>query len=345
MRFDLPIEGAWDAMNQVCRRALGLPVDDPRAVYAFRGLSHAAWEISAGLAKLFPHKRTIAYWLDEGTLFEDLAARLSSDGATACAFDSVQAVDPAAWLEPIKKDLLLTLESLDDAVSGEPLAFPAIDAALKDSRTFRVRVSHSLHRSVELSPAPFEAVVVSVDRELAIAICGARVKFDPSVASRLPWAELDSGVEAAEAALRERIGRRTPEEVERDSALLRAFRAALPAGAKPGVRAPLAAAESTDRAVFYFDDVDGASAIERAGLAPEITLPAPGREGLIEAGSGCRWAGPRTLEPYAKARGLDARSVRGLVAVSPAALRLAPDLAARLTIGRAKALADQSGSD
>lgn len=345
MRFDLPIAGAWAAMNQVCREALALPVDDARAVYVFRGLSHATWEISVGLAKLFPHKRTIAYWLDEGALFEDLAARMSSDGAIACGFDSTQAMDPAPWLEPIKKDLLLTLESIDDAVSGESLAFDAIDLALKDSRTFRVRVSHALHRECDLSPGPFEAHVLSVDRELAIAVCGVRVKFDPSVASRLPWPELDAGIPEAVSAVSARIGRRRAEDVKKDAELLRAFRNALPTGARLAAPAPAASQVSSERVLFYFEDVDGASVIERAGLSPEIALPVPGRDGLIEAGSSCRWVSPQALERFTKARGLNGRAARGLIAVSVAALRIAPDLAVRLANARAKVLEDQSGFD
>jgi hypothetical protein len=332
MRFDVPIEGEWEQLNRACREALHLP--EGTSVLAFHGLAHAIWEIGLGLVRGYPHKKSIAYWLDEWPIIEDLAAQMSSDGGTVRGVDSLQMLEPTDWLEPIKKDLLLLLESVDDPITGEGLASPALDAALRDTRIFRIRVSHVSHRAFPPAPAaPFEVRICSVDADLAIAIVGSRAKFETPMAKRMGWKT--SGVMASPADITARL---RPVDAAATAARLAAFAGALPAGATAIPKSPLWAAPSFDRILFAYADVDGLSVLDEAKLS---TLPSPGTDGLVEAGSACRWTSPRALERFLKARDLDQRLARGLVALAP---ELANDETRRAMDGaRARVLQVQTG--
>ena len=339
MRFDVPVEGSWDAMNEACRRAFGLEGSPDVGVYAFQGLANAAWEISLGLARGFPHRRTVAYWLDEGALFEDLAGRLSGDGCTARAVDSTEMRDPKAWLEPMQKDLLLLLDSADDAISGEALESPELEAALSPSRAFRIRISHGRHRFDPLVLAsPYEARLCSVDSWLAVAVCGARVKFEAPIARRLSWG-VDGAVPTAPE-IHARIGAAPIGQIDVDRERLARFEASLPEGARFLPPSPLASACARDRILFYYDDVDGASLLEEAGLALEAVDRTHAK---VEAGSGFRWKDPRVFERFLASRGLDRRAARGLIALSPE-MAADPGLRAALDGARQRILAIQSGA-
>ena len=298
MRFDVAGGRSWEASNQAWREALSL-VDQTIGVYTFAGAAHALWEISSGLSRSFPHRKSVAYWRDEGSLFEDVARQLSSDGLAARALESAEMLaPPPEWIEPAKKELLLMLDSTDDAISGEALAAPALDSALKDARMFRLRVSRA-PIAQGAAPGPFEARVLSVAPDLAVAICGARVRFEVAVAHRMQWPERKPNLALAAT------------ESESASKALQAF--ALPMGARVVPPSPLHAGPARDRILFWFDDVDGSSVLEEAGCS----LPTPGFASDFEAGSACRWGGPRALERFCAARGLDAKASRGLIALSP----------------------------
>lgn len=336
LRIDLPGPDAWESLCEQYRAALPMPVADPAVhVRVYLGYSHALWEVTQGLAKLFSHKKTIAVVNGEPELESTLLA-FSQEGYTVKSLTGDDLENPAAWLDEIQTDLLFVLWSEDDPVTGAVHRHEKLQAALKDKRVCRILLSHARHRFEPRSrPAPYEARILSLRSDRALLIAGERCRLQPLIAHRLPWAcEATDAIAAALHVF--------------DSARARELRAAvldfeskLPSGfqtyfpPETGSEPESEVGRVWDRSVLYHPDYDGLAVIDGLATMGNEVLPALGADhASLETTSPCRWESPRLAE-WLKVRGESTATIRGLVILDAQTLNAATasrleEVAARL---------------
>lgn len=343
MRVDLQIPDTWDVVNQSYRQALALG-EGGYSVQTYLGLRHALWEICGQLSQLFPNRKTIGYFSRAVPVFESVAVAMSREEYTVKVLREEDLNNPAAWLEPVAKELLFLVTEADDPVTGALYEFPQLDEVLKDKRIFRLVISHAMHTCVPLTPPrALEARLLSLRADRTVALLGERVKVQPPIASGLSWAAISPNAARADLACVD------SGEYETMRTRVEAFERSLPAGAvrildpsKPRL---------FDRAVFAYRDIDGLALITELARELACDMRAPGERGWLETASLCRWQDERVLRGLGD-RGLVARDtisnskltpelIRGLVILS--AESLVGDVKRKLEAARARLLALQNG--
>lgn len=332
MRLDLLRPDAWDSLCEQYRAEL--PFQDPGLhIQVYQGYRHALWEATQSLARLFPHKKTIAVVERGDPGFESVAAAFSSEGYTVQLLSDEVAESPDQWLPAIQGDLIFILFANDDPVTGRVYRWPALRAALKDKRVFVISLSHALHAfEPPVRPSPFELNVLSLLPERALLIAGERGRVRPQVAEILPWESSQRGD------ARIQLASLSPEEIQRLKTAVLSFEADLPAGFKPVFGAN--EERVWDRAVFYHSDFDGWAVADELARALGLGLGKPGAPADIDSFSPCRWESPR-LASWWVTKGGQADVMRGLIAISSSLL--GPDLKLQLALAAERVRKIQEG--
>lgn len=315
MRIDLIPPEAWTTLCEKYRAKLPFPERDQVQVQIYSGYRHALLEITQSLSRLFTHKKTIAVSSKTEPAFESVAVGFSEEGCVVQTLEVATAAEQASKLATMSKELLFTLVSEDDPITGRLYDFSPIDLALKDQRIFRIRLSHDAFRSKPLSkPGPYEIQILSLRPDLALVIAGERCRISPTLAPRLPWTM------PAEAVILKDLAPSVSKKKEIED-----FESKLPAGFHryfaPGVP------RLEDRAVIWHPSFDGSAIIEELATCLGENLTAPGETSTLESSSPCRWPSPRLTE-WLLSRGEKEEVLRGMVVISAALLEknLAPQL-------------------
>lgn len=328
MRIDLSAENSWLQVCDACRAAL--PFQDPRVqVQAYVGYRHALMEATQGIARLFSHKKTIAFVASSEPAVDEVAIAFAEDGYAVRALTSADLDDPqSAWLTPIQNELLFVIFPEDDPVTGRIYDHSRLHAALKDKRVFRISISHASYKAQELAPpTAFEIRILSLAPDFAAVIAGERFRAQPTLAPKLPW-----DLERAHTSLKHLAP------LSQDLKLIVDFEAKLP----PGFQAyfPQDEARVADRAVISTIEFDGSAVIDLVAKEMGWKLGDPGQTSPLESMSACRWKNPR-LSDWLLARGETEEILRGLIVID--AQYLSPTLASRLRAAAEKLRALQSG--
>ncbi len=261
-----------------------------------------------------------------------MAVALSREGFTVKALDDVEMNLPAASLDPHTKDLLFLFWSADDPVTGELFHYPALVEALKDKRIHRIEVSHSKHTCLApVVPLPFEAKILSLRGDRAVAVNGERFKLQPPIAGGLTW----PGLSAEQAALDLVVYDETLYDNMKSRIL--AFEDDLVTGAERVLA--LDKSRLFDRTLFTFRDLDGLAFITELASQLALDVRDPGVPSRIETTSLCRWTDERLFGDLGL-QGLGPEMIRGLVILSAEAL--VGDIKGKLEATRKKLLQLQS---
>lgn len=316
MRIDLIPPEAWSALCERYREVLPFEGRDQAQVQIYSGYRHALLEITQSLARLFTHKKTVAISSKTEPAFESVAVNFSEEGCQVQTLDAATVAEKAPSLATTSKDLLFTLVSEDDPITGRLFDFSAVDAALKDQRIFRLKLSHQAFRTRTLAkPGPYEIQILSLRPDLALVVAGERCRIHPSLAPRLPW----------------RIP--TDDQIAKDLSPIVArtkeienFESRLPAGFERYFDAK--ASRLADRAVIWHPSFDGSAVADELARELGVSLGPAGEDGVLESSSPCRWPSPRLTE-WLLARGEKPEVLRGLVVISAELLAkdVAPSLA------------------
>ena len=332
MRIDILPADTWGAVSAKCRA--GLPFQDPNViVQAYMGLPHALFEATHGLARLFSHKKTIAFVGHSEPFVEAISNGFMEEGYHVKRVSEDEAADPsAAWLAPILNDLIFVVFSTDDPITGRLFNRDPINEALKDKRIFRISIVHTpRYLSHALSrPAPFKLRLLSHSQGLATIVAGERFRVHPLLASRLPW-PIDTVVPD--------MALIPPEEIERQKSAILAFETKLPWGFKPYFKA--GELRVFDRAVIFHERIDGSALAEVLAGDRGVKLAGLGLPAMLESTSPCRWSDVRFTD-WLLARGEREEVVRGLLLVDP--WLIDSSLTTFLSDAAAKLLKMQAGS-
>lgn len=302
MRIDLIPPEAWTTLCEKYRAKLPFPERDQVQVQIYSGYRHALLEITQSLARLFTHKKTIAVSSKTEPAFESVAVGFSEEGSVVQTLEVATVKEQASKLATMTKELLFTLVSEDDPITGRLYDFSAIDLALKDQRLFRIKLSHQAFRTRALTkPGPYEIQILSLRPDLALVIAGERCRISPTLAPRLPWTTPSAAM--IEQDLASALSHK--KEIED-------FESKLPAGFHryfaPGE------ARLDDRAVIWHPSFDGSAVIEELARLLGENLTEPGETSKLESSSPCRWPSPRLVD-WLIARGEKEEVLRGMVVI------------------------------
>jgi len=306
LRIDVPGADKWRLISEVFRNSL--PFQEP-AVYvqAYLGFQHALYEAAHGLARLFSHKKTIAVVGAIEPAIDSIIIGFSEEGYTIKQFAPEDADDVSTWLPVLQNELAFVLFVEDNSVTGEIYDHAKFHAALKDKRIFRLSVSHASYREQAIArPQPFETRILSLRPDMAVLVAGERFRMTPILAARLSWSS-----EAAALAASQLVALGS-EDIESKRSTVVSLEQNLPAGFKAYLSG--AKSRTSDRAVFFHEEMDGSAVIDEVARLAGQVIAAPGSDGVLESSSSCRWSQPRFAE-WLTRQGMSAEAIRGLIMI------------------------------
>lgn len=304
MQIDFRAPDSWLKLNDTLAESLGIDLDKNKA-HIYQGVAHALVEICVGLTKLYPLKKKIYYFKNMNPLFEAVLMPLARDGykLVPLSLDVLHSQDE--WLAKLEREDLFVLYSADEPLLGRSYDLQKFEEKIKDKNIFKIKVSHGQHfynfdelmkfKLVENN----KAVIYSLARDMAIAVLGERGRVGAITADQLYYRNSYS----LDWFQKSRI---------LDLNKIESFEQKKIADSKPifkpgDFRVP-------DRAVIYWQDMDGAAVIDRLAESLNIQLNPPGEEIRLETTSLSRWGGVRTMS-FLESQGLSPEIIRGLVII------------------------------
>ncbi|HEX4923916.1 MAG TPA: hypothetical protein VFV50_07515 [Bdellovibrionales bacterium] len=303
MKVDLPASDTLKSLRAEIAARLAPKVPEKHDFRIHPSLSFAINEVTRGLARLFPHRRSISMIQGCGPYFDPLMSYFSAEGYSlqTLPFSSLQSTD---WIETLKKDTLFVLLSADDPLTGQLFETEAIQNLLEQKKIFSIVVSHAVHAYRPQWPsAPYKVHVLSGGSRFALSVLGERaLKIEALLFGPADWAaglgqELDSFFEVK----------------TEDRELVLRFEASGWGGSTPFFARE--AKRVYDRAAIFWGDMDGEAMIHELAAALQIPLLVPGQESQLETASLCRWKGLKTLN-WLTEQGVASEVSRGLVLIS-----------------------------
>jgi hypothetical protein len=308
LRIDLLPPNLWEKECDLYRAALPIQAS---VVHIHASYTHALWEATHGLAKLFSHKKKIAILRGWEPAFDEIAQAFSSEEYDVLWISEEQLKNPGAWFEPIQSELLFVLLAIDDPVTGRECDTDAFDIFMKEKRVFKLVLSHAAHTFGfgKEKPGIYDVRVLSLRADRALVIAGDRFRVAPVLSPKLSW-QSESNSNRAEN-LKTALSFNDPAENRKQ---ILKFESHLPAGF-------LAYFAPNDRRVFdrvaiFHPEFDGSAVIDELALDFGLKVPALSFDGKFESASPCRWESPR-LSEWLSARESSEERTRGLVILAP----------------------------
>ncbi|HVK60450.1 MAG TPA: hypothetical protein VM432_02820, partial [Bdellovibrionales bacterium] len=186
MRIDILDPQRWNDLNETYRAALGIE-ESSVFVQVYAGYQHALWETTNALARLFSHKKNIAFTPSIEPSLEPLAAEFSEKEYVIENFTADHLKDEKA-IASFVSELLFVVVPQDDSITGRVFDHSGLDAVLKEKRVFKITLSHAAFRSGKIErPGLFEVKILSLAPDLAVVVAGERTRLKPLLPSRMDW--------------------------------------------------------------------------------------------------------------------------------------------------------------
>lgn len=304
MDLDYRPSNTWEQFNNQVKDYLVKQdiLGQPRI---FRGLQHALMEVTAGLVKQFPHKKTIYYLKNVDPIFEPVVVQLASDGLPVESLDVEVLSDPQAWVNGLGQEVLMVIVTRDVPFIGKTYDLTPLYNSIRDKRIFLVECSHTAHRFAPLkSPiGKYHVTLNSFGETHALALAGDRTRFPNPITQSLYWS--DEEVQQFYLEL---------ESKPFDKKSIQDFEANPPADAK-ALYANSEQHRLFDRSLIYWEDMDGWAFVHEVQKLLGLPFQPAGLNTELETASLSRWGGVRTMD-WLKSHGLTPEQIRGLVAIS-----------------------------
>lgn len=326
---DWPINRNWEDFNRRLTESVkGL--GQKEQVRLGGPLALSVWETVMGLARSFPHRRQIVYFKDQDPVHDHVVMALAKEGYEVISLAFEDLSDPEKYLAALTSQTLLFLYSADDPFFALSYQGLGIEEAATATRTFAVQVSHHSHRQKLWSPlrSPYCIQILSYGGDQSCVRLGEKARIAGLVSPLLKWESADLND------LLQQMATIDPG----DKTLVKSFEEKKIAGGNP-----LLSSEQNryfDRAVIFWEDLDGHALIHF--LAEELgeTLQAPGDENRFETTSLSRWQGVKTMD-WLKKRGLSPAQLRGTVLIHHR--QLTAKMESALGLAHAKVMKLQGG--
>ncbi|USN46316.1 MAG: hypothetical protein H6626_08810 [Pseudobdellovibrionaceae bacterium] len=302
MRLDFHVSGSWQAANSYLTKQLGLEGLQCEAK-VYRGLHHALIEVTQGLVKNFPTKKKIFCFKDQDPFLEAPLRELAKQGLPVIRWELSHLEDPSKWIEQVDREALMVVYADDDPLLGRVFNTNPLTEALADLRVFRIHASHSQHCYLE-SPVyadRYEVKIMSMNPEVSLVVHGDKARMADMVSSGMYWPQ-DLYQDVALKFDGDGWRKSTVVDFEKTQA---------------GGFTPVFNPEDLrvyDRAVIYWEDMDGYAFIDELARELGFELESPGEESRLETPSLSRWGGVRTMD-WLHSHGLGVNAIRGTVMI------------------------------
>lgn len=325
MAFHFHPNGNWAAINKEAAR-LFAPENEKADYRVYASAAHALLEFTLGFREQFPLKKKYFYFRDLDPHFALSATALAKAGLQVTGLNiwdflkvSEEGPDVAVLNEEKVTEFVGSLDRefgfiflpLDNPVTGQIFPFEFFEKALLSKSFAHLKITYGQHRFKGVKPTldrneaivyAFSAADTQSGEPIAVTALGDRMRFGNPVAQALSPVSLEN-LKQAHAALK-----RAPQEQA-----VREFEAQLPVGAHR-VFAEGKTSRLFDRAVFYFEDMDGHAFIDALAQQLDQPLQPAGCDSRFETTSLSRWGGIRTMD-WLKVYGFSPEMIRGLVVI------------------------------
>jgi hypothetical protein len=353
MHIDYRSPTAWTDLNNHVASELDV-VLDKTTVRNYLGIGHALVEVCTGIAKLYPLKKKIYYFKNMNPYFESALLQLAKEGYKIVPLDLNVLEEPVGWASALDREDLFVLYSVDEPFLGQVYNLTKFEAALIEKNIFKIRVSHNLHffKSDDVMkvkmPERNLAALYSLTVTRALALLGERGKIAPFAADQLFYGEAIESDSIKSDSIDWSWFKRSAETSDKTASKASAIsiiekfenEAREKLSAQSFYRS--GASRMADRAVIYWENIDGYAIIDRLAQNLHLKLQSPGVEERMETASLSRWGGVRTLD-FLKSTGLSPEALRGLIIIDVKLLQEQPSLIDILRSVRESILKDQSG--
>jgi hypothetical protein len=193
-RLDYTATGSWDALNESAKIALesvGLKTKGLN-IQVYLGISHALFEVTGALGRLFSTKKTIAIQAQASPRFNQLGNWLASEGYEILWLSPSQVSVPAGWLQSHGGDLLAYIGVIDHPITDLQTDDAALLAEAKSKKFYTIRVSHTELASQKAGvPQSTDLQVRSFSHGVAVCVGGERYKARPQFAEAIDYSAID----------------------------------------------------------------------------------------------------------------------------------------------------------
>jgi hypothetical protein len=193
-------------------------------------------------------------------------------------FTVEQARDPDAVMAQLESETSCFLWPEDHPVTGEVFDLSPLEEALAKKRIFSIRMSHHAFRTRPLKFNPYAIRLCSVASDLAVAICGARLRTPPWIAGLQPW-----DAKAVETSIRQAL-----QDAHEAESLVRGFESRLKDGWGPWLQTD---SRVWDRACLWHPGQSGEAMMDQILKKIGQQAGPAGQEARVETLQLCRWDG------------------------------------------------------
>lgn len=304
MRFDFVSERIDEIVKNEVRTLFGSALPGRSAARLHPDVPTALNEGVRGLARLFPHKKALAVVKGSGPWFDPLVVFMATEGYQIQEIPFAETQSGSTWISTLNKDCLMVLHGVDDPITSRILEKPDWLNALQEKKIFSVAVSNAHHHGrPPQGILSHQLRILSGGNDGALLVVGDRASRIESLVvgirpSRRSDLEFLRTIFAESVVYREKI-----ETFEKKG--------------WGGSQTILVSGDERvwDRAVLYWNDLDGSAVIDTLATKLKWTLSDPGEEPRLESVSLCRWGGLSGTK-WLREQGYTPEQLRGLVIIS-----------------------------
>ncbi|MCX7978280.1 MAG: hypothetical protein N2578_04695 [Bdellovibrionaceae bacterium] len=185
MLWDIPVHEDYERRCDEVRRRLHL--SSGQVVRLYKGLSHAVFEVTLGLAQFMSHKRSFAVIKGMTPHADPIVAHLLKE-AYRKVYAFAHDFSPDEFLLKLEKDTCFVLIPEEHAVTAE--IFPWVDhieEELNKRKIFAIRISHCAHLYRQRHLLPYSVRVCSYGPYLAAVFAGERIRLPQVLSHQMEW--------------------------------------------------------------------------------------------------------------------------------------------------------------
>ncbi len=281
MHIDVIPTEAWESLGDELKKSFAGALYSEGSVVqlrAYKGVGHAAFEVTHPLVQLYAHKRNIAAIKGLTPAFDFLLAQFLKEAYTVQVTEHLQVGSKSTWVEQLKKDTNFVLMAEDHPITGEVFETDELDQLLNDKKIFSVRVSHARHFQNTDEIRPYSARILSFGPDLAVVIHGSKFKVAGLTAPQMGWDKT---------AVIQKIQRKRKRVFDQN--LVQAFETTLAEFKFFTESTP----RLYDRSLLSFPDISGEALVQE--IADAMSLNKNSIEDLISTTNQCSWDEPYTF--------------------------------------------------
>jgi hypothetical protein len=313
LSFYFQPQGSWSALNKEALQ-LFVPNNEKADVRVYAGVAHAILEFTLGFREQFPMRKKYFYFKDLDPHFALAATALAKAGLQVTALNRAD-FKPEEFAATLDREFGFIFFPLDNPVTGEIYDFAGLEKVLIEKGFPHLKVTYGQQRpgGIKSNCDRNEAIVYGFTASeagnatgLALLNLGERMRFGSPVAGALSPVTSEN-LKLAFSSMRKTAQERSIVEFETKQL----------GGCKPVFTTNKS--RIFDRAVLFFEDMDGHAFIHELANQLDQPLAPAGQEPRFETTSLSRWGAIRTMD-WLKSHGYSAELIRGLVTIDSSLL-------------------------